>query len=743
MRFSKFGKTYQLSIETADDLRQVLTLDESHWVATSAPVSAFRCDPEFLKSVDTDNNGRICSDDLKEAVRWLVARIEDDARLSEGDDTIALSAVRENAETGELRTTARYVLQSLGIEGPDSISLGQVRDFLANVKAQILNGDGIIVPEAADPETADFIKAILSCQDSVQDASGKQGISDVQLKAFTDAVAAFLAWKSKGELADGETRSRQLPLGDATAAAFETYRTHADKVDAFFALCRIMQYEPHTVPLMEKSEKLLEQLDPSRPDTVSAYLHAAPLARPQPTDVLPLNESTVNPSYRAWVAQLRETVLNPILGADVDYLTEADWLQVKATLAGYESHISAKKGVSVEKLPLEKLQAYRDGPQAAAVRTLIEADAKVAGKVKAARELERLLLYHRYLAELANNFVSFPALYARDRHALFEMGATVMDQRWFRFAVKVENRAEHGKIAKASNLFVMYLEVTGKEAEKYTVAVPVTHGTKANLSVDKRGVFFDIGGRELDAKVVDIIENPISIREALAAPFVRLWSYAVGKVEAWSSTAEKGLLKEFDHTQTALQQTQAAAPAQQAPAQQAPPQGGMGGISGLPIMSLSVAAAALGSAFAFITKTFSSLKSAWPVIFALAAAAIAVMMPITIIAFTKLRKQDLSALLEGCGWAINARMRLDRAQRRHFTARVPYPKDAEGTPKRRWGLAVLVLVLVALLAAAVTAGLRAARARCRAAAQAAAAAAPPATHAPQPTQLPADSPPSP
>jgi len=74
-----------------------------------------------------------------------------------------------------------------------------------------------------------------------------------------------------------------------------------------------------------------------------------------------------------------------------------------------------------------------------------------------------------------------------------------------------------------------------------------------------------------------------------------------------------------------------------------------------------------------------------------------VSMPVTLLAVIKLRRRDLGSLVEGCGWAINARMRLTRAQRRYFTRRVPYPASATGTPGRRWSW-ILLIVLVGGLA---------------------------------------------
>jgi len=99
----------------------------------------------------------------------------------------------------------------------------------------------------------------------------------------------------------------------------------------------------------------------------------------------------------------------------------------------------------------------------------------------------------------------------------------------------------------------------------------------------------------------------------------------------------------------------------------------------------------VGSAFAFVTKTLASLRPQ-QIAGGLLGAVLLVMLPVSLIAFLKLRRQDLSALLEGCGWAINARMRLTRTQRRHFT-RVPgYPLNAVGTPRTQWLRIVLAVV---------------------------------------------------
>jgi len=422
------------------------------------------------------------------------------------------------------------------------------------------------------------------------------------------------------------------------------------------------------------------------------YLNRLPLARPSPDATLSLSEDDINPAYREWIAGLKERVLEPVLGQAPPMLSEADWRKVQRVLSPYGAYLQDKKGAEVEGLPEEKLLRYRDGPFEAEVLRLIGADKKVAATLQGVREVERLLLYHQNLMRLANNFVSFPQLYSPEQRALFEMGSAVIDGRWFNFAVRVDEVAAHSTIAKLSRIFVLYLEVTLADTQdKFYVAVPATSGTKGNLSVGKRGVFFDIAGKEYDARVVQIIENPISLREALGSPFVRLWRFIMGKIEGLSGAAEQKLQKGVEKAAVAARQAAAEPAPQAAPIATAAP----GGAAGL-MVGVSVAIAALGSAFAFIVKTFAEL-GVWGLSLGALGALLAVMVPLIIAAVTKLRRQDLSALLEACGWAINARMRFDRQQRKWFTARVPYPTGAQGTPGRQhW---IRIILLVALLGA--------------------------------------------
>ena len=331
--------------------------------------------------------------------------------------------------------------------------------------------------------------------------------------------------------------------------------------------------------------------------------------------------------------------------------------------------------LDVGQITLDQVRQIKDkpiGPQATATASEVEL-------------VEKLILYQRYIMILANNFVSFPHLYDPASRAMFEMGTLVMDGREFNMSLKVKDRALHSQIAATSNMYVLYIEVACKQDGqngpltpegpdsqndqndqddgKYELAVPVTSGGKGNLRITKRGVFHDRNGRELDATVVQIIENPISVTEAVINPFVRLGRLLSGKIQAITGTAEKQL----DTAATKLVQQ-----IPKSPAAAAAGKPGAGMMAGGMLMGGGIALAAVLAAAMKVVETLKGV--AWyRTVIGLAVAILAVMLPTIISAVMKLRSRDLGAILEGSGWAINAQMRLTFKQGRVFTHRPKRP----------------------------------------------------------------------
>jgi hypothetical protein len=99
----------------------------------------------------------------------------------------------------------------------------------------------------------------------------------------------------------------------------------------------------------------------------------------------------------------------------------------------------------------------------------------------------------------------------------------------------------------------------------------------------------------------------------------------------------------------------------------------------------SVAFAAIGTAVAYITNTLTKLTW-WQFLAGFGGVVGLVLLPATVLAFIKLRRRDLSAIIEASGWAVNARMRLTHRLGRAFTIRPDYPKGSRGVPLHRKSL---------------------------------------------------------
>ncbi len=710
MHFDRFGRTYHLSIRSARELEQVLELDDSHWIAMSAPVAGLNGDRRFLDLVDTDHNGRIRTDEMRAAIRYLLDRVAGRDGIGDGSDVLALSAIDgSHPEAADLLDTAEYILSAVGAEDRSAISLTQVTDFEHQLDSSVINGDGIVPPEAtAEPAVQQFIRDLIGCYGGREDLTGRVGVSEEDLAKFLQDARAYLDWAAKGDLPAGAQTTDVLPLGAETAAAHAALEAVRPKLDSFFARCRMVRFRPDAAAQAGVEGWKAVPSDFASAATIEDALRRAPLAEPNPEGVLTLDDE-VNPAYAEALGRFRAQVVRPLLG-DSRRLTGAQWKELLKRFAGYEAWLAGKQGGAVGGLGRERLRACLEGPLPQALRDLLAQDRLVADKLASVRKLVRLLLYQKHLLELANNFVSFPDLYEPTRRAMFEMGSLVIDGRWFNLAIRVDDVKQHKDVARSSRIFVIYAELTRAEAtQKSVVALPATSGTMGNLAVGKRGVFHGSDGMTYDARVVDIIENPISFREALAAPFVRLGQFIGGKIEAISGTAQKALESQVgqvtDQMQTGVQQTVQQAPqlVQQAggPAAGAPAAPSTSARRDL-LVGASFSIAALSSAFAFVTKQVSGLEKPFHTLaLAVLIVLIIVSLPTAIVAAWKLARRDLSSILEGCGWAINARMRLNRRQRGQFTRWERYPADATGTPRKRWLLTVLLVVLAALLAVGV------------------------------------------
>ncbi len=693
IRFENLGRLYHLRIRTAEDLRFAADMEEALWVATSAPISTLIGDATFLNLLDRNGDGRITHFDLRDAIRWTLANLRDTSDVDAGSDVLRLEAI--NTETNEgrrIHDSAVKMLARLDAPHADRIGLGQIRQIKAQVEGTPVSEAGVVLPDAAEDEpTRQFLSDILAAVGGSPHPSGSAGVTEEKLSDFLAAATAFLEWSAKGQTPEDQQASAIMPLGVDTASAFKAFARVRDKLEQYFAQAKMAAYDARLAEGLALAKTQVDQTDFSQPASIEALLAQAPLAQARADGTLKFDE-VINPLFKEAIEQFRQRLVEPILGRDAPSMSAEGFAAVKQALQPYETWSGSNPAKAVEPLGAEKLRRYLEGDLAEKVRGLIAHSATTAFVLDNIRVAEKLTLFQAHLLELANNFVSFPHIYDPDSRAMFDCGTLIMDGRRFNLSIRADNRATHSAIAKAGNTFVLYVEISPPAGEPpYHLAVPVTHGGRGNLTILKRGIFQDVRGRECDAKVVQIIENPISLGEAVLSPFQRLGRLLTGKIEAMTTEAQKKL----DTSASAAMKEVTSAPP---PPTAAQAQRSRGMLAGGLLMGGGVAIAALGSAVAYITKTVADMEKV-TLLIGLLAVVLAVIVPTSLVAFLKLRRRDISAILEGSGWAINARMRLTRRQRRYFTQRPGLPAGVKKIRSYAWYIVAGVLVIILTLGA--------------------------------------------
>lgn len=745
MKFNHTGKTYQLVIQDGNDLQDALKLDEALWVAMSAPTQAYSCDPKFLSFVDTDCNNTVTTSEIKQAISWLLDVYTKKEQITDQfSGVLKLSDINEASANGKaILHSAKYILKDLNKPQDSEIDLATVRNFQAILTSRPLNGDGVMTVSAAQmvkdsahaADMADFIKDGVTAAGGSKDLDGTMGLTIEQFKTFWAAIPQYLAWRKQGELPPGEEHTELLPFGNSTPALMALLDKHAKLVSEYFAICALQDYDQRLAGQILDADGKPGKVDPTAWPGLNSHLETMPLQQPASGAELVLDDlHFINPLYRDWWRDVAAQILRPVLGASLTRLTREDWQKVTSRFDAYRAYLAAKAGGICEKIDLERLKHYT------ALATLPELaddlaarDLAVANILKEADKVEQLLLYLQGLVKLCNNFISFPDLYDPKVPTLIERGRIVIDGRWFNLTFPVNALAEHSALATNSGLFIIYVEIDTKPAAT-TLAAPVTIGDKGALKIGKRGIFFDANRNEYNAKIVKIIENPVCLREALAAPFLRIGKMLETKVTKMSNASDAELNKKFE---TVINDPAAAAKSANAEAKaKAAAKSDAGNKAGM-MMGIGVAFAAVSSALAFICKTLSSMSLLSIVLSVVCVLAI-LLLPIALLAWLRLRRQDLSSLLEGNGWAINSRLRLTRRQRRAFSNNGRFKPGDIGSPRWRVKRAITWIISILIVLAALTFGVLFGIRKCQSACPAAPETAPAAEVAPAPSAEPAE-----
>lgn len=652
-RFFRAGGFDQVRLDTGADLLALDQLDQKLWVALACPASGLEFDSRTLSLIDTDKDGRIRAPELIQAVKWAGNLLKNPDDLLKHSDTLALAAINDAGPEGQtLLASARLILANLGKPDAAAISLTDLTDTQRILAHTAFNGDGVIVAESAeDAASRALIADIIACLGPETDRSGRPGVNRAKVDQFYAECVAWDAWLKQAEV----NAAQILPLGDATAAAAAALQAIKAKVDDYFGRCRLAAFDSRAQAALNREEKDYLALAARDLSITAAEVASFPLAAVAPAKPLPL-KAGVNPAWADALGTFRTVVVEPLLGERTE-LTESDWTALCARLAPYLAWMAAKPAVSVEKLGVARVRELLADSGKATLEALIARDLAEADKVRAIEAVEKLLRFHRDLHLLCLNFVNFKDFYDRGEPAIFQAGTLYLDQRACHLCLRVEDPGKHAAMAALAGTCLAYCDCTRKATgEKMQIVAAFTNGDSDNLMVGRNGVFYDRRGRDWDATITKIIDNPISIRQAFWAPYkklVRLIEEQIAKRAAAAAAAAEARLTQAAET--------AARPDMVLPAAKPQPRTQPKKVDVGTVAALGVAFGALGTAFATLAGYITGLLKLpfWQVCLAVVALLLIISGPFMLMAWLKLQKRNLGPLLDANGWAINTRARLN------------------------------------------------------------------------------------
>lgn len=414
----------------------------------------------------------------------------------------------------------------------------------------------------------------------------------------------------------------------------------------------------------------------------------------QPLPVAPYNAEVIaaykacQESYANYFATARLEALGlATLPADAvaPGMTEDKWMEMGKQIADYEATKSAVEAANAAALT--------------AAQTVY-------------KPLEKLLLLSRDFCTLLRNFISFQDFYAKRGKALlgrgadnetpwaiFQAGTLIIDQRACNLCLRVEDIAKHNTQAPESGMFLIYCQCTHHTSgQKMQIVAAMTIGDIRNLKVGKNALFYDRQGRDWEAEVIKIIDNPISIGQAFWSPYRKLGEWVSGLINKSAAEKEK---KAFADMTTKLQTTPIAGGAAPAAAPAQPFD--IARFAGI-FAAIGMAIGALGT---FLTQLLAEVKGIahygwWAIPTLIICILLVISGPSMILAWMKLRKRNLAPLLNANGWAINADAIIsvlfgntltEQAQFPVLKLADPHAKIKKLTKGGKWAIAIAALLL--------------------------------------------------
>lgn len=275
--FIYVGGVPRVKIATGEDIAHLGELDEKLWTVLSCPAKGLEIDEKSLDYIDTSNDSHVHVTEVVATAKWLCEVLRNPDVLLAGSDTVALSAVNAETESGkQILDAAKLVLAAVGKADAQEVSLADSSSCLAAITEKKV----------------------------------------AALKAERAAQAEVVA-----------------PYGDNTAAVAEAYAALDAKVKDYFLRSRLAGFATESTAALDVQVEQIQAISAANLTEKTADIASYPIARiTDGVAILPL-DAAINP---AWAAQW--SVVKPLFTANI---SEADWAAVGQRLADYDAYVKS------------------------------------------------------------------------------------------------------------------------------------------------------------------------------------------------------------------------------------------------------------------------------------------------------------------------------------------------------------------------------------------------------------------
>lgn len=526
---------------------------------------------------------------------------------------------------------------------------------------------------------------LLSAARQILCAVGKPEAEEISLADSSVCLERLMAEKLEALKAErAALEAVEAPFGAQTESIAEAYNALDAKVRDYFLRGRLAQYAAESREKLDVQTAMIESISAANLTERTADIAAYPLARITDAKTLPL-DVVVNP---AW-----ETAWNTVKQAFETEVTEENWAALGARLKQYADY---KKQMEVG-----------------------EGDVVLDEESKSIAMVDKLLHLTRDFYRLLRNYVTLTDFYSGDSKAIFQAGTLYIDQRACDFCVRVNDAGAMAAQAAASGMYLVFCHCTdATKGRAMDIVAAVTVGDTNNIAVGKNGIFYDRQGHDWDARVTSIIDNPISIGQAALSPYRKMAAFIEEKVRSMAASKESQMTESATAQIDAKAESAAAATAEAASAgPQATPAANPAPSAATKTFDIAKFAgifAAIGMAIGFIGSFLTSLGREfmalawWQMPLCLLAIFLLISGPSMFIAWLKLRKRNISPILNANGWAVNAAAKISIRFGNALSQQAVFPLSAKMRKQDpfadrglSWWQHLLWILALLLLAAAV------------------------------------------